>query len=159
MFDYEKIPLHWVNRLSFLLRRELSTMFREANHPISSEEWAILLVLWKQSPQNPSALADVTIKDRTTITRLIDGMVSKNLVSRTEDPDDRRRSVVAITAQGLAIKDDLVPIARMLIDQALVNIPPEDIQTTIRTLRAMTENLVTPPQCLNEERTPENDRL
>lgn len=145
MLDYEKIPLHWVNRLGFLLRRELSAMFRAANHPISPEEWAILLVLWKRSPQTPGALADVTIKDRTTITRLIDAMVRKNLVNRAEDPKDRRRSVVAVTAHGMAVQDELVSIAQTLIDQALGDISREDIETTTRTLRAMTENLLAAP--------------
>ena len=40
---------------------------------------AILLVLWSKGPQTPGALADVTIKDRTTVTRLIDA-------SRSERP-------------------------------------------------------------------------
>ncbi|SDX36212.1 hypothetical protein [Roseicitreum antarcticum] len=65
--DHEEIPLHWINRLGFLVRRALGDQFRAAGHPVSPEEWAILLVLWKYGPRTPGALADVTIKDRTTI--------------------------------------------------------------------------------------------
>ncbi|SDX64461.1 MarR family winged helix-turn-helix transcriptional regulator [Roseicitreum antarcticum] len=156
MFNYEKIPLHWVNRLGFVLRKELSAVFREAGHPVSPEEWAILLVLWKQSPQTPGALADVTTKDRTTITRLIDAMVRKNLVSRSEDPDDRRRSVVAVSAHGVAMQEDLVRLAQGLINRALTDIPADDIETTTRTLRAMTENLLVPAQSASGQRISED---
>jgi DNA-binding MarR family transcriptional regulator len=160
MFDYEKITFHWVNRLSFLTRKDLSAMFRKANHAISPEEWAILLVLWEKGPQSPGTLADVTIKDRTTVTRLIDAMVRKGLVGRNEDADDRRRSVVSVSARGAALKSDLVPIAQSLIAKSLVGIPPEDIETTTRTLRAMTENLLAVPSDTRKaERTLEDEKL
>lgn len=153
MFDYEKNAFHWVNRLSFLIRKDLNTRFRKAGHAISPEEWAILLVLWKKGPQSPGALADVTIKDRTTVTRLIDAMVHKGLVTRTEDAHDRRRSVVAVSERGAALKSDLVPIAQTLIGGALAGISPEDIETTTRTLQKITENLLVMPSKTNE-RTP-----
>lgn len=145
MFRYEQIPLHWVNRLGFLVRRDLTSVFRAAHHRISPEEWAILLVLWKHSPQTPGALSDVTFKDRTTITRLLDGMVRKGLVSRSADASDRRRTVVAVSAKGTALQPELVALARGVINRALADIPPEDIETTTRTLRAMTENLLARP--------------
>ncbi len=146
MFEYEAIPLHWVNRLGFLTRKKLSALFGEAGHAVSPEEWAILLVLWQSGSQSPSALADVTFKDRTTVTRLIDAMVRKKLVTRTEDELDRRRSVVALSSRGSNLEAKLVPIAQTLIGQALDGISTEDIETTTRTLRAMTENLSAAPQ-------------
>lgn len=134
-------------------------MFRKAGQSISPEEWAILLVLWQKGPQSPSTLADVTTKDRTTITRLIDAMVRKKLVNRTEDAGDRRRSVVEVSPHGTALKGDLVAIAQTLIEKSIEGIPPEDIETTTRTLRAMTENLLSPKQSLTAKRTSENEKL
>lgn len=142
MFDYEKIPFHWVNRLGFLVRKELTSAFREAEHAVSAEEWAILLVLWRKGAQSHSALADVTIKDRTTVTRLVDGMVRKEIVSRTEDSADRRRSVVALTEYGHSLQRALVPIAQDLITRASAGISPEDLAVTQRTLQSMTENIL-----------------
>ena len=146
MFDYEAIPLHWVNRLGFLTRKNLSALFRRAGHTVSPEEWAILLVLWQKGPQSPGALADVTFKDRTTVTRLIDTMVRKKLVTRTEDEMDRRKSVVALSTRGSDLEAELVSVAQTLIAQALDGISTEDIETTTRTLRAMTKNLSAAPQ-------------
>ena len=152
MFDYEEIPLHWVNRLGFLTRKKLSALFDKAGHSVGPEEWAILLVLWQKGPQSPSALADVTFKDRTTVTRLIDAMVRKKLVTRTEDPLDRRRSVVTLSALGSNLEAKLVPTAQKLIKQALHGISPADIEITTRTLRIMTENLSVAPQSALKEK-------
>lgn len=141
MFDYETVPLHWVNRLGFLTRKELGNRFRAAGVDVSPEEWAVLLILWQKGAQTPGALADVTFRDRTTITRLIDGMVAKGLVARGADPNDRRRSLVDVSDAGRALEAKLVSIARVLITEALDGIAPADIEATLRTLRRMTLNL------------------
>lgn len=145
MFDYETIPLHWVNRLGFVVRKELSQRFRVQSYDISPEEWAVLLILWKKGGQSPGALADVTFRDRTTITRLIDGMVKKQLVVRREDPKDRRRSLVNLSKYGAELEQKLVPIAQAVIAEALIGVTPQDLETTTRILRQMTDNLVGAP--------------
>lgn len=143
MIDYEKIPLHWVNRLSFLTRKTLSQGFEEEGLIVSAEEWAILLILWSKGEQTPTALADVTFRDRTTITRLIDQMVKKQFVVREHDEKDRRRVLIKASDKGEALKDELVPIAKSMIATATSGISPQDIETTVKTLNQMTNNLLT----------------
>lgn len=142
MLDYETIPLHWVNRLGFLVRKELGQLFMQEGHDIGPEEWAVLLLLWRDRSKTPGDIAAVTFRDRTTVTRLIDGMVRKGLVSRETDPSDRRKSVVQATDRGKNLEQELVPIARALITRALQGIDPRDVETTVRSLRAMTQNLL-----------------
>lgn len=143
MIDYEKIPLHWVNRLSFLTRKTLSQGFEEEGLIVSAEEWAILLILWSKGEQTPSALAEVTFRDRTTITRLIDQMVKKQFVVREHDEKDRRRVLIKASDIGQALKDELVPIAKSMIATATSGISSQDIETTVKTLSQMTNNLLT----------------
>ena len=143
MIDYENIPLHWVNRLSFLTRKTLSQGFEEEGHFVSAEEWAILLILWSKGEQTPTALADVTFRDRTTITRLIDQMVKKQFVVREHDEKDRRRVLIKASEKGQVLKDELVPIAKSMIATATSGISPQDIETTVKTLSQMTNNLLT----------------
>lgn len=142
MKNYEQIPLHWVNRLSFLTRKTLSQKFDQQNLAVSAEEWAILLILWTKGEQTPSALAEVTFRDRTTITRLIDQMVKKGMVTRMHDEKDRRRVLIKASEAGEALKGDLVPIAQDMISIATQGISPQDIETTVKTLSAMTHNLL-----------------
>lgn len=141
-FDHEDIPLHWVNRLGFLVRKELAQAFREAGHDVSAEEWAVLLVLWSRGAQTPSHLANMTIRDRTTITRLVDGMVAKKLAQRREDPADRRRSLIGLGCEGERLRPLLIPIAQSLIARAVAGISGNDLTITVRTLRQMTQNLM-----------------
>lgn len=140
--DYTDLPFYWINRLSFLSRKELSQRFDDAGHSISQEEWALLLVLWRKGSQAPSALSEEIIKDRTTVTRLIDGLVKKGFAIRSENPMDRRRSDISLTPAGSELKSKLLLMEMEIIEQATAGVPPEDIEITMRTLRLFTENLM-----------------
>lgn len=133
---------HWVNRLGFVLRKELQAGFRQQDLRISAEEWAVLLLLWQEDRQTPGALALKTVKDQTTLTRLIDGMVRKGLVLRQPDEQDRRRLRVVLTALGNAMQEKLLPIAGKVIAQSEQGISVQDLETTRRVLRQMSENML-----------------
>lgn len=133
---------YWINRLGFVLRRDLQDRFRKNGINISAEEWAVLLLLWQEDGQTPGALAHRSVKDQTTMTRLLDGMVRKALITRTPDAEDRRRVRLNLTADGVGMQAALVPIAAGLIEQSQRGISTEDMQTTRRVLRQMTENLL-----------------
>lgn len=141
MFKHEDIVFHWINRLAFLSRSELAARFRAAGHAISGEEWALLLMLWAKGPRTPSELAQETVKDRTTVTRLIDAMVRKGLVTRSEDLADRRRSIITLSRHGEDLKHRLIPIAQAFIAEAVADVPAGELETTRRTLRKITETL------------------
>jgi DNA-binding MarR family transcriptional regulator len=139
----EKQLQYWINRLGFVLRRDLQDRFRQAGIKMGAEEWAVLLLLWQEDGQTPGALALRSVKDQTTLTRLLDGMERKGLVNRTPDVDDRRRVRVSLTAKGQGMQATLVPLAAGLIEQSQRGISVEDLQTTRRVLRQMTENMLT----------------
>ena len=142
IMDYKDFPFYWINRLGFLSRKELSQRFENAGYSISPEEWALLLVLWSKGSQAPSTLSEETIKDRTTVTRLIDGLVKKGFVIRTENPTDRRRSDISLTLAGTELKAKLLPIGMGIIEEATAGVSPKDIEITVRTLQLFTDNLI-----------------
>ena len=139
--NFEKIPLYWVNRLSALSRRELAGRFRAAGHDISAEEWAILLLLWREDGQSPGAMSQRTVRDPTTMTRLIDGMVRKGLVTRQADRQDRRRSLIHLSPRGQALERDLVDLARPMIERATEGISAVDLGVAVDVLARMVANL------------------
>ncbi len=132
--------------MSFALRKELSQRFEGAGYSIGPEEWAVLLVLWSKGPQSPSKLSEETIKDRTTVTRLIDAMVRKELVIRSENPMDRRRSDISLTAAGEALESQLVAIAMEMIAQVTEGVSQRDLEATSRTLQRLSSNLTSVAQ-------------
>lgn len=140
--NHEELPLFWVNRLSFLSRKELQKRFAAVGEPIAAEEWAALLMLWQKDGLAPSEIADATTRDRTTTTRLLDRMEKKGLISRNTGQSDGRRVVVKLTERGHTIRNVLFPIAESLVAEVKDGIDQGDLDVTMKTLRAMSAHIL-----------------
>jgi DNA-binding MarR family transcriptional regulator len=66
----------------------------------TSEEFTLLLALWERDGRTQLELAQWTGKDKSTVTRLVDGLVGKALVVRRDDEADRRRTRLWLTPAG-----------------------------------------------------------
>jgi len=64
----------------------------------------------EMEPKQVSELAETFGVSVPSMSRAVDGMVKKRLVTRLEDPDDRRVRRVAITAKGKQLVDTLVVV-------------------------------------------------
>lgn len=92
------------NQVSHAFSRKVAT------RNVSVTEWVILRELFDGESVVPSVLADRMGMTRGGISKLADRLVTKGLVTRTTDDEDRRYQALALTAQGRA----LVPaLARM----------------------------------------------
>src|SRR5262249_48092003 len=71
-----------------------------APYGITGRELGVLLVLGGGEPASQQQAAGRLGIDRTTMVSFVDLLEGKGLVARRADPDDRRRNVVVLTAQG-----------------------------------------------------------
>lgn len=141
MFDFAATLPHWINRLSFQLRAVAQEGFAEAGLDLAAEEWAVLMVLWGRGPQRMTDLAAVTLRDRTTVTRIVDRMVKKSLVIRRASDEDRRVVTIATTEAADALRPRVMAVVEPLIAQAMTGIAPEAAATALSVLRQISANL------------------
>jgi len=143
-FDIDTSIGFIVNRTAYVMRQHLHEGFRKINQPITPEEFALLRVLWNQDGRRQGELADYAFKDRTTVTRLIDGLVGKGLVERKNDQRDRRAVRTWLTKTGKSLEGKLVPIAHDLVNRATVDVSQKDLEITLETLRKVQASLAPP---------------
>jgi DNA-binding MarR family transcriptional regulator len=75
-----------------------------AEHDLTTRDYEVLLYLSQAEDRRlpMSALAESTMLTRSGITRLVDGLVSRDLIERVSCPSDARVSYARLTAEGLA---------------------------------------------------------
>ncbi len=139
-------PHYWVNHLGFLIRKQLVQAFQRHGHKVSAEEWAVLLILQSNDGLTASQLSDQTLRDKTTISRLIDKMEAKDLLQRIKDVDDRRVLRLHLSRHGRETFEQLAPLAQALIARSVEMIDPDALATTVLTLSRMAENLKRNPE-------------
>lgn len=74
-----------------------------ASSGVNEQKWRVLRVLQEKGPQELSQVAAEAVLLLSSLTRMVGPMVEEGLISRTTPPEDRRKTVVAITPAGLAL--------------------------------------------------------
>jgi DNA-binding MarR family transcriptional regulator len=70
---------------------------------LDGKELGVLRLLVGREPASQLEVARMLGIDRTTMVALLDGLEKKGVVTRRQDPADRRRNVVELTDAGLAL--------------------------------------------------------
>jgi DNA-binding MarR family transcriptional regulator len=75
-------------------------MRQEAGAGLSPSQVAALATIDRHGPLSPSELADREAIKRPTATKVVTYLEGLGLLARTQDPDDARRSLLAVTPAG-----------------------------------------------------------
>ena len=121
--------------------RHLNRSFAKAGHDVTGEQWRILGCLWHRDGQRQQDLANVVHKDKTSITRIIDGMERRDLVVRIPDKLDRRQKLIYLTDKGKRLQEELMQIVQRTSLEAQQGINPEHLDVFRDVLTNIHSNL------------------
>ena len=119
---------HLMGRTSRAVLNRVQKSFTSAGHPVTVEQWLLLVNLRNRDGQLHQELADNTYKDKTTVTRLLDGLEKKGLVERVAGEDDRRQKRISITGNGKELLKALGPLALETQSRSMQGIDPEELK-------------------------------
>lgn len=106
---------------------------------ITQAEYDVLLTVTR-SPDMTARLRDVTSRmliSQPSVSRLIDRMVARGLVSKSPDPDDGRGTLITATETGARAFRALATVHGRSIAEQMSRLTPDEL----RTLQALTQKL------------------
>ncbi|HEX7660366.1 MAG TPA: MarR family transcriptional regulator [Pseudonocardiaceae bacterium] len=130
-----------VNRAAVQLKRELQQEFRRHGYTVTVEQWALLNQLWQQEGLYQVQLAELILKDKPNVGRMIEVLEKDGLIYRQRDDQDRRAYRAYLTPAGRQLEDQLVPLAVKVLNRALNGMSDQEIGEFTRILAMIDRNL------------------
>lgn len=127
--------------MSSHVRLHISRICSEAGHPITPEEAGTLMIIRHFNGLPQTRLAAILGKDKAAVTRLMNALVKSGLVGRVQDEQDRRVVRAQMTGQGEQAFVRLWPELVKLSDEALRDIPQQELEQLNRVLKMINANL------------------
>lgn len=132
---------HLTFELRDLLRQFLQKKFRENDIDVTYEMQQIMACLWKTDGVRQQELADRTLKDKASLTGLINNLVKRNLVKRVEDPDDKRSKLIFLTPSGKKLGKEIEPWLEEMYSMVSENVDLNMINKCMEVVQRMADNM------------------
>lgn len=121
-------------------RQIIHRKMREHNIDVTFEMLHILRCLDRvDSKVNQQELANLTYKDKSSLSYLIKNMEKRGLVSREEDPSDKRNKLVVLTANGEKMHAEIREIIEDVYTKLEENVNSRHIQLCIEYMKEFTD--------------------
>ncbi len=102
-------------------------------------QFAALVKLRDLGEVSQNLLGRLTAMDAATMQGVIKRLAARGLIERRPDPDDRRRLILSLSAEGCALVDTLVPRGETITGLTLEPLSPAEQRTFLSLLAKISE--------------------
>jgi DNA-binding MarR family transcriptional regulator len=114
---------------------------RVEQYGLTPQQFWVMVGLFRRGDQSLHDIATRIRSDDPTASRIVSGLVKRGLVASATDPEDRRRSLLRLTAEGKKMAEGkLMPIADEIRKIIHDGVTADEREITIRTLRKVIAN-------------------
>ncbi|HWB28799.1 MAG TPA: MarR family transcriptional regulator [Chitinophagaceae bacterium] len=126
------------------LRQFIQAKIKEDNINLTFEMLEILGCLWNRDGINQQELANITIKDKSSMTYLVDNLVKRNMIKRVPDENDRRNNLIYLTKEGKELQTRLYPWVVEMYAKATADVCCADVEGSLTLMKKMIGNMQCP---------------
>ncbi|MGE4295571.1 MAG: MarR family winged helix-turn-helix transcriptional regulator [Campylobacterales bacterium] len=113
-----------VNLTALMIRHEFAKRIHHLG--IAPEQFGILFFIDQNPGMTQSEIALAICKNKTTITRMMDALVKKGLITKEWNRDDRRTQSIKMTTEGKAVLQAGLPVAGKMTEDMQSLLTPEE---------------------------------
>lgn len=130
-----------IGETSRLFHKRVTTIFSERRFNVTVEQFGVLALLWYKEGVKQQDIADGLKRNKTTITRIVENMINRNLIVKVPDQLDKRNKLIYLTQKGKALQKKMVESSGLVYYQTISNITSKDIDKCLVILKQMMKNL------------------
>ncbi len=139
--DFDNNILPWLGRTSKVLDYYIADYFETRGLKLTKVQLICLFRLKRYNGVAQNNLADITNRDKASLTRLLTTMEKKNLVARIPSKTDKRINEIHITKNGEDVLKRMLPVLDEIMIEVQKDISKNDIKTVIRVLKKVNKNI------------------
>lgn len=113
---------------------------RENGYKITIDQWLIIKSILENPGISQQDLGEIVFKDNASVTRIIELLVQSGYLDREVNPNDRRKSNLKVTEEGVAIIENVQTLVLQNRKTALSGVSAEALETLNKTLNQIIDN-------------------
>lgn len=121
-------------------RQYAQKQLNDKGFQITVDQWLVLKTITDQPDISQNEIAEFIFKDKASVTRIIDLLITKGYLQRETSAENRRRVKLTITKAGKNIIQQILPTIKAYRKNALVGIEENELSTVNIMLEKIIKN-------------------
>ncbi len=138
--DFENSIGPWLGKTVKIIEYYLQEAFDKHEIDLTKEQMIVLKKLHEQDGLNQNELAFLTLRNKSSLTRLLHKMETKKYIIREQSQEDKRINNVFLTDLGRAVFKKTLPVIKNIIQTMEQNISNTEKQQIIEVLKKIQFN-------------------
>lgn len=113
-----------------------------APYGVSLGMWYFLRTLWNEDGLTQRELSKIVGTMEPTTLTAMKSMEAKGLIRRVRNSKDARKINIFLTDRGMALKEELVPIAKAVVDESVAGFSASERRAFLANLKAIQNNIL-----------------
>ena len=130
-----------ISELRMVFRKYMQVKIRSLDLHLTFEMLEVMLCLWRQDGVNQQVIADITLRDKSAMTYLVDNLMKRKMIRREEDARDRRNKLIFLTPEGRQLQETLQPWVSEMYERATANMDADTLIVGKDIIENMIKNL------------------
>lgn len=127
--------------------RMLEQKFTRQNIALTIEQFFLLNILDSEQGLIVQDLSEILDRDKSAVVRHLNGLEEKRFVTRTTDPDDKRRKIIVITKPGIQVLEKARDLAKQINNDITRHITDRDLKKFESVLSDIYERISSEEYC------------
>lgn len=123
-----------ITKTGNILRQVTAKRIKNAGIDLTPEESVLMNQLWDRDNQTLGELGQWSVKDSSTLTRQVDGLVKKGYVERVHGTEDRRNVFVRLSRKGKQLKTAFKKTGVSNLDRDMITHSSDDVRKALALL-------------------------
>jgi len=140
IIDFENSIGPWLGKTVKILEYHLQELFNQDGLDLTKEQMIVLKRLHNNDGLSQNELAFLTLRNKSSLTRLLSKMEQKGYISRQQSKEDKRINNVFLTQKGKEIFVLTKPVIKKMITKMEKDITASEKKQIIRILKKIQSN-------------------
>jgi len=124
-----------VNMTANAMKNRFNTFLKP--YGLTSEQYVIMKSVEENPDISPTQLSEITFKDKTTITRMINTLVKNEMLVRIPKQNDRRAYEIRWSDKAEKIMNEILPLTEDVIKKLRSQFDADELRTFLRILETL----------------------
>ena len=140
-YDHNQSLGYLTGIASRLLNNMLATRLKAAGIEMTSEQWGAIIILLNEGAMTQRQLGERLHLEKSSVSRLTDGLEKRGWIVRTKAPSDSRQRLVTPTPKALKTAEHCATIARAIHEEAQLGMNEDEMIASRSLLSQIIKNL------------------